>query len=257
MDRTGFGTATKRTTPRRRSANVHDAPRQCASRAGATSVSRPHRTWNNSHPYATARHHLRPRGQSAHPAPPRAARGAREQPLVQLGPADARAVRAPPSAALGRGRPQPEGAAEADRREAARRRRRRFGLPQQLQPHPLRVRHLSQRAAAPRRVGVAPAERPRRLLLRRVRLPREPADLLRRPRHPRRRPLQGGERHAAAVRRRRAPLPAGLLLPDDRHRGRAAGGVCRLRLRRPAGGAGGDERRPGSARPRRAARPRR
>ena len=38
--------------------------------------------------------------------------------------------------------------------------------------------------------------RPGRLLLRRVRLPREPADLLRRPRHPRRRPLQDRERHA-------------------------------------------------------------
>ena len=97
---------------------------------------------------------------------------------------------------------------------------------------------LSQRAAAPQRLGVAARHRPGGLLLRRVRLPRELSDLLGRPGHPRRGPLQGGQRHAPAVHRRGAALPPGLLLADHRHRGQPAGRVHRLRVREPAGHAG-------------------
>ena len=81
--------------------------------------------------------------------------------------------------------------------------------------------------------------RPDRLLLRRIRLPREPADLLRRPRHPRRRPLQGGERPAPAVRRRRPALPPGLF-PADASTATAISSahLHRFRLRRPADHAG-------------------
>ena len=142
-----------------------------------------------------------------------------EQPLVQLGPSDARAVRAPASAAVGRGRPQPQGVPEARRRAAAR-----------STPPTTRSSSATTTACSPPTTPTTTsrcaangsewlrAERSGRLLLRRVRLPREPADLFRRPRHPRRRPLQGGERHAPALRRRRPALPPGLLLPDHRRR---------------------------------------
>ena len=83
------------------------------------------------------------------PEAPRAAGGARGQPLVQLGPADARAVRAPESGAVGRGRPQPEGDAEAHRRAAPARRRRRPGVPRQPDARARGVRRVSRRAAVP------------------------------------------------------------------------------------------------------------
>jgi starch phosphorylase len=76
--------------------------------------------------------------------------------------------------------------------------------------------------------------RPGGVLLRRVRLPREPADLLGRPRDPRRGPLQDGERHGAALRGHGAALSPGLLPPGARQRGRAARQLLRQRFRRPA-----------------------
>ena len=59
--------------------------------------------------------------------------------------------------------------------------------------------------------------RPRRLLVRRVRLPRLDADLLGRPRRARGRHPQGGERPGAADDRRRALLPPRLLPSAARH----------------------------------------
>ena len=99
-------------------------------------------------------------------------------------------------------------------------------------------------------------EGPDRLLLRRVRLPREPRDLLGRPRRPRRRPHEDRLGHGPAARRRGAHVPQGLLPPDDR-RGRPPGArVPGLRARpaahparaRPAGRAAHRQR--AAARPR-------
>ena len=164
-------------------------------------------------------HAVRHRSQSDDPAAPRSPEGPRERPLVQLGPPDARAVRAPASRVVGRCRPQPQGLPQARRPAAPDRRRRGPAVPGQLQPASCRptTRITTLRR---RRNGGQRAERgrPRRLFLRRIRLPREPADLFRRPRHPRRRPLQGRERRATAARRRRAALPAGLLRADHRRR---------------------------------------
>ena len=96
---------------------------------------------------------------------------------------------------------QPEGDAQARRRAAADRGGRGPGVPRQPEPRARGVRRLPRRAAVQAERRRLPPGRPGRLLLRRVRLAREPADLLRRPGHPRRRPLQGGERLPAAVRR--------------------------------------------------------
>ncbi len=133
---------------------------------------------------------------------------------------------------------QPEGDAEAHRRAAPDRRRRRSGVPRQPDARAGGVRRLPCRAAVQAERGRRAARGPGRLFLRRVRLPREPADLFRRPRHPRRRPLQGGERHPAAVRRGRPALPPGLLHADHRRRRPAARRVLRLGLRGPADRAG-------------------
>ena len=57
---------------------------------------------------------------------------------------------------------------------------------------------------------------PHRLFLRRVRAPRIARHLLRRPRRPRRRPHEVGQRHGAAPRGRRAAVSQRLLPPDDR-----------------------------------------
>src|SRR6185295_6340982 len=75
---------------------------------------------------------LSPRSQPAHPAAARAAAGAGGQSLVQLGPADALAFRAAQPGAVGRGQPQPQGAAQAHRRAAPARSRRGPGVPRQL-----------------------------------------------------------------------------------------------------------------------------
>ena len=113
------------------------------------------------------------------------------------------------------------------------------------QPHPL--------VRAERAADAGPG----RLLLDGVRHPRVARHLLGRPRRPRRRPLQGGERPRRAPRGRGPPLPLRLLPPDGRPRRLPAAHVPRLRLRPPAGapGAGPGRRRP--HRPRRPPRPRR
>ena len=69
-----------------------------------------------------------------------------------------------------------------------------------------------------RRRGLLGRQWSGRVLLRRVRPARELPDVLRRPGHPRRRPLQGRERPAPAVRRRGPALPPGLLRPEARRR---------------------------------------
>ena len=123
-----------------------------------------------------------------------------------------RALFAPEPRAVGRGRPQPEGDAEAHRRAAPARRRLGSRCSWTALNRVLAA-FDAYHAEPPFRQnsgGFRPG-RPGGVLLRRVRRPREPADLLRRPRRPRRRPLQGGERPPAAVRRRRPALPAGLL----------------------------------------------
>ncbi len=74
-----------------------------------------------------------------------------------------------------------------------------------------------------------PARRPHRLLLCRIRLPRVARDLLGRPRHPRRRPHEVGQRHGPAVPRRRPALPQGLLPPVDRRRRPPGAQLPRLR----------------------------
>src|SRR3990170_8574558 len=103
---------------------------------------------------------------------------------------------------------------------------------------PGRVRPLHGRRTRPlvRPGARAATGRPDRLLLRRVRPPRVARPLLWRPRHPGRRPLQGGERHGAPFRRRRAPLSARLLPPDDRRRRPPGARVPRLRPDPPAAG---------------------
>ncbi len=132
----------------------------------------------------------------------------------------------------------PKAFLQAGRRAEAGGRGRRSGVSGQLQPRTVGLRHLSQRAVAPRRVRVAALVRSGGLLLRRVRFPRKLSDLLRRPGHPGRRSLQGGQRHAPAVHRRRAALPPGLLLADHRRRGQPARRIHRLRVREPAGHSG-------------------
>src|SRR5581483_1837009 len=76
----------------------------------------------------------------------------------------------------------------------------------------------------------------RRVLLRGVRLPRLDARLFRRPRRPRRRFPEGGERPGAPVRRHRALLSPGLLPAADRPGGLAAGVLARERSRAIADG---------------------
>ena len=73
-----------------------------------------------------------------------------------------------------------------------------------------------------------------RLLLARVRHHRGAAAVLRRPRHPRRRPPQGRQRPRRPDRRRRAALPARLLQASRSPRGLAAGELPRARPRRAA-----------------------
>ncbi len=77
-----------------------------------------------------------------------------------------------------------------------------------------------------------------RLFLRRVRHPREPADLFRRPGHPGRRSLQGGQRRTAELHRRGPAVSAGLLHAVGGQRWRAARRLPRRRSARPAGGTG-------------------
>ena len=73
-----------------------------------------------------------------------------------------------------------------------------------------------------------------RLLLARVRHHRGAAAVLRRSRHPRRRPPQGGQRPRCADHRRRPVLPRRLLPPVDLARRLAAGDLPGARPRRPA-----------------------
>ena len=95
----------------------------------------------------------------------------------------------------------------------------------------------------PRRAGDDAPTRDR-LLLAGVRHHRGPAAVLRRPRHPRRRPPEGGQRPRRPARRRRPALPARLLQAVAVARGLAAGAAtrsstptsCRSRLLREANG---------------------
>ena len=98
--------------------------------------------------------------------------------------------------------------------------------------------------------------RPHRLLLDGVRHPRVAGRVLRRPGHPRRRPLQGGQRPRRAAGRGRPPLPLGLLPADRRRRRLPAAHLSRLRLRPPARAARGVARRRRAHRARRPARAR-
>ncbi len=75
------------------------------------------------------------------------------------------------------------------------------------------------------------AGRTDRLLLRRVRPARKPADLLGRARHPRGRPLQDCERPAPALRRRWAAVPTGLFSATHRRRGAPGRDLRRHRIR--------------------------
>ncbi len=92
--------------------------------------------------------------------------------------------------------------------------------------------------------------RPGRVFLRRVRPARELPDLLRRPRHPRRRPLQGRQRPRPPLRRRRPAVPQRLLHPDHRRPRQPDLADRALRLPRPADPAGGRRRRAAAHRPR-------
>ena len=95
---------------------------------------------------------------------------------------------------------------------------------------PRRRRHRAAAADALRR------QRAGRVLLRRVRVPRLDADLLGRPRRPRGRHPQGGERPGAADDRHRPLLPARLLPAAARRRGAPAGVLARERPEEPADG---------------------
>ena len=72
--------------------------------------------------------------------------------------------------------------------------------------------------------------------------------LLGRPRRPRRRPHEVGQRHGPAVRRRRAALPQGLLPPVDRRRRPPGARLPRLRPDAPAARAGPGRERPAADR---------
>ena len=148
-------------------------------------------------------------------APPEAGRpeAAGVQPLLDLasrGPRALRAHRPPDVDGLPQPRPCPVDVARLD--DAARRPRLHGHVHDRARAvrplHGQRQRPLV-RSAPRRRAG-----RPGRVLLRRVRPPRDAADLLGRPRRARGRPLQDRLGHGAALRRRRALLPPRLLPPD-------------------------------------------
>ena len=165
-----------------------------------------------------------PRSRCA-PGAARRARGDRLQPALVVGPRDDRLFRRldrdlweqtghNPVLMLGQHRP---GAAPRGRPGR--------GVPRA--PRPRRGRSEEYMAGAG--TWYAKQSRPRRraaggLLLDGVRPHRVPADLLRRPRHPRRRPPQVGQRPGRAARRRRPALPEGLLPPVP-ERGLAAGAL--------------------------------
>ena len=183
------------------------------------------------------------------------------QPVVELDAARRVALRRINPAAWTRHR-TPIAVLRRDRPGALGRADRRRGLHGRRQPRPRRVpTATSPTAPTPgtRRHPDRAAARPDRLLLRRVRHPRVDADLLGRPRHPGRRPLQVGLRCGAALRRHRPPLPPRLLPPADRRRRppgacaagsrpRAAAPAPRARARRPAARGQRRVRRPPGAR---------
>ena len=103
-------------------------------------------------------------------------------------------------------------AAHAGRRRARR-----------LLRHDRRARRRSSPTTSRGRPRTAPASTALRLLLRRVRVPRLDADLLGRPRRPRGRHPQGGERSGPADDRHRPLLPARLLPAAARPLGAPAG----------------------------------
>ena len=95
-----------------------------------------------------------------------------------------------------------------------------------------------------------------RLLLGRVRHPREHPDLLRRPGRAGRRPSQGGQRPGHAAGRRRPDVPRGLFPPVPQRRRLAAGTLSRERLLQPAAHPGDQARRHAAADQRAVPRPR-
>ena len=161
------------------------------------------------------------------PAGARAPRRARRQPVVQLGPADAHAVLAPapacgmrsattPRRSCGRGPARLDGSG------------RRPGVPAQLQPRAVGLRHLSRRATAPRTVEWL---RPTAIWSRTSARSSASTRACRSTR-------AGSASSPATTARPRATcalpfiargpaLPPGLLLADDRHRGQPARATTR------------------------------
>ena len=175
------------------------------------------------------------RHRSAHPRAVRRARApaagrSRPEPLVELGPGLDEPLSRARSGPVAHARQQPGRAAAADPGRQARG----AGLAARAaQPHQLRLSPAAGVPALEEHLGSAPCRRPLgasgRLLLRGVRHPRVAADLLGRPRHPRRRSHQErvGSRHSA--RRRRPVLRPGLLQAAARSRRMAARGLHRRR----------------------------
>ena len=89
---------------------------------------------------------------------------------------------------------------------------------------------------------------PHRVLLRRVRHPRERAGLLRRPRRARRRPPEERQRPRHPARRRQPHVPRGVLPPVPQRRRLAAGALPRERLLHPAAHPGARRGRQAAAR---------
>ena len=117
---------------------------------------------------------------------------------------------------------------------AARGARRRPGLPRPARCGEGRPRRLPRRRALVRPQGRRRGADPDRLLLPGVRHHRRAAAVLRRPRHPGRRPPQGRQRPRRPAGRRRPALPRRLLQAVALARGLAARAVPRARPRRAA-----------------------